>query len=86
MQKKLSSRENEVYELLISGKTNREICRELCICRGTLERHITSIYRKKGVKNRFELVFKSKKYKRKEDNEVFIIEFVCSYDFDAHKS
>lgn len=64
MQKKLSSRENEVYELLISGKTNKQICRELCICRGTLERHITSIYRKKGVKNRFELVFKSKKIQK----------------------
>lgn len=58
--KSLSLRENEIYELIIIGKTNREICRELCICRGTLERHISSIYRKKGVKNRFELVFKSK--------------------------
>lgn len=59
--KRLSPREKEVYELIIIGKTNREICRELCICKGTLERHITSIYQKKGVKNRFELVFKSRK-------------------------
>lgn len=56
--KKLSPREKEVYELMISGKTNREICADLCICRGTLEKYITKIYRKKGVKNRLELVFK----------------------------
>lgn len=55
---KLSPREKEVYELMISGKTNREICADLCICRGTLEKYITKIYRKKGVKNRLELVFK----------------------------
>lgn len=61
MQKKLSPRETEVYELILIGKTNKQICRELCICKGTLERHITSIYQKKGVKNRFELVFRSKK-------------------------
>lgn len=60
MQKKLSPRETEVYELILIGKTNKQICRELCICKGTLERHITSIYQKKGVKNRLELVFRLK--------------------------
>ena len=56
----LSPREKEVYEHMRSGKTNREICTDLCICRGTLEKYITKIYRKKGVKTRLELVFRLK--------------------------
>lgn len=56
--KKLSPREKEVYELMISGQTNVTICKILCICRGTLEKYITKIYRKKEVKNRIELINK----------------------------
>ena len=62
MLKKLSPREKEVYELMISVQTNKYICKILCICRGTLEKYITKIYRKKEVKNRIELI--NKHYER----------------------
>lgn len=55
---KLSRRENEIFKLIIGGKTNREIREILCICKGTLERHITNIYQKKNVRNRIELLNK----------------------------
>ena len=57
---RLSPRETEVYELIVVGKTNKQICKELCICKSTLEKYITKIYQKKGVKNRIELVFRLK--------------------------
>ena len=57
---RLSPREKEVYELIVVGKTNKQICKELCICKSTLEKYITKIYQKKGVKNRIELVFRLK--------------------------
>ncbi len=57
---RLSPRESEVYELIVIGKTNKQICKELCICKSTLEKYITKIYQKKGVKNRIELVFRLK--------------------------
>lgn len=57
---RLSPREKEVYELIVIGKTNKQICKELCICKSTLEKYITKIYQKKGVKNRIELVFRLK--------------------------
>lgn len=56
MKRKLSPRENEVYEMIVNGKTNREIWNELCISRKTLENHIGRIYDKKEVSNRIELV------------------------------
>ena len=62
MLKKLSPREKEVYELMISGQTNVDICRKLCIGKSTLECHISSIYGKKEVKNRIELI--NKHYER----------------------
>lgn len=62
MLKKLSPREKEVYELMISGQTNVDICQKLCIGKSTLECHISSIYRKKEVKNRIELI--NKHYER----------------------
>ncbi len=56
MKRKLSPRESEVYTMIVSGKTNREIWNELCISRKTLENHISRIYDKKEVSNRIELM------------------------------
>ncbi len=58
MTKKLSPRETEVYQLIICGATNKSICQRLCIGKSTLECHISSIYKKKEVKNRIELINK----------------------------
>lgn len=52
---RLTERQREVYNLIISGKTNKEIMTELFIERSTLKSHINQIYRKLGVKSRREL-------------------------------
>lgn len=51
----LTVRQKEVYELIISGKTNKEIISELFIEQSTLKSHINQIYRKLNIKNRNEL-------------------------------
>jgi len=45
----------EVYDLIISGKTNKEIMTELFIEQSTLKSHINQIYKKLNIKNRREL-------------------------------
>ena len=51
----LTMRQKEVYDLIISGKTNKEIISELFIEQSTLKSHINQIYRKLNIKNRNEL-------------------------------
>ncbi|MBL7794293.1 MAG: helix-turn-helix transcriptional regulator [Saprospiraceae bacterium] len=51
----LSDRQMEVYDLIISGKTNKEIMTELFIEQSTLKSHINQIYKKLNIKNRREL-------------------------------
>lgn len=48
----LTKREREVLELVVEGKTNREIAAVLFIAEVTVSKNITSIYRKLGVKGR----------------------------------
>lgn len=55
----LSERQKEVYELIILGKTNKEIMTELFIEQSTLKSHINQIYRKLNIKSRSELKSKS---------------------------
>jgi DNA-binding CsgD family transcriptional regulator len=52
----LSRREAELLPLLIEGLSNEEIAERLFISPHTVKNHITSIYRKAGVSNRFELL------------------------------
>ena len=47
-----SEREREVFSNLLEGCTNQEIADSLGICEKTVEVHLTSIYRKIGVKSR----------------------------------
>ena len=54
--KKLSQREQEIYKLLIDGKSRKDIMDKLCIAKSTLDLHIVHIFRKKSVKNRLELI------------------------------
>ncbi len=56
----LTERQREVYDLIISGKTNKEIMSELFIEQSTLKSHINQIYRKLEIKSRRELKSKIK--------------------------
>lgn len=51
----LSERQKEVYNLIVSGKTNKEIMTELFIEQSTLKSHINQIYKKLNIQNRREL-------------------------------
>lgn len=53
--KDLTARQREVYELIIAGKTNKEIIAELFIEQSTLKTHINQIYKKLKIKSRNEL-------------------------------
>ncbi|MFC6356404.1 LuxR C-terminal-related transcriptional regulator [Luethyella okanaganae] len=48
----VSPRELEVLELLVVGKTNAAIARELSISTGTVKRHVVNLYTKLGVSSR----------------------------------
>ena len=50
----LSSQEQRVLQLLVAGRTNPEIARELVISVNTVKDHVKHLYRKLGVSNRLE--------------------------------
>ena len=52
----LTKRECQIVELLIQGRTNRDMERELFISLQTVKNYITSVYKKLQVRNRVELV------------------------------
>jgi DNA-binding CsgD family transcriptional regulator len=56
----LSRREREILELLLKGKTYREIMEILFISMPTVKTHVSSIYRKTETKNRTQLLLKVK--------------------------
>ena len=52
----LTSRESEILDLIVSGKTNGEIAQELSLSVGTVRFHVSNILSKLGVSNRTEAV------------------------------
>lgn len=54
LQNLITERELDVLRLLVLGKTNEEISKELVVVLKTVEKHVASIFRKLGVKNRTE--------------------------------
>jgi pimeloyl-ACP methyl ester carboxylesterase/DNA-binding CsgD family transcriptional regulator len=52
----LTGRQSEVYALLAVGRTNREIGAQLFLSERTVERHISDLYGRLGVRNRAEAV------------------------------
>lgn len=51
-------RQREVLDLMVVGKTNREIASELNVAEGTVKLHSLSIYRSLGVSNRVQAVLR----------------------------
>lgn len=53
---KMTRREREVLDLLITGKTNKQIAQILGVSAFTVRDHVSSVLRKTGKSNRLELV------------------------------
>jgi DNA-binding CsgD family transcriptional regulator len=51
----ISQREREIIDLLLKGRSNKEIEDQLFISINTVRNHIYNIYRKLGIRNRVEL-------------------------------
>ena len=56
----LSERELEVLTLLATGRTNREIARDLFVTVGTIKTHTSNIYGKLGARNRADALAKAR--------------------------
>jgi LuxR family transcriptional regulator, maltose regulon positive regulatory protein len=56
--KNLSKREKDVIELLLQGKSNKQIALTLGISESTVEFHLRSVYRKLQVSSRAEAILK----------------------------
>jgi DNA-binding CsgD family transcriptional regulator len=52
----LTKREQEIVGLILAGKNNVDIHSALFISPGTVRNHVSSIYRKLGLKNRYQLL------------------------------
>jgi DNA-binding NarL/FixJ family response regulator len=53
--KQLTEREQEIARLIAAGASNPEIAQELFLSRKTVERHLSNVFKKVGVRNRAEL-------------------------------
>ena len=51
----LTTRQKQVYDLILLNKSNKEICKELFIELSTLKTHINKIYKTMNVRSRKEL-------------------------------
>jgi len=48
----LSTRQRQIFELIIAGLSNKEIARNLCLAEGTVKIHIAKLFDKLGVQHR----------------------------------
>ena len=56
----LTEREKEVFRLLASGRTNREIAADLFVTVGTIKAHTSNIYAKLQARNRAEALARAR--------------------------
>jgi len=52
----LTPRQRDVLDLMVGGKTNKEIARELDLSESTVKIHVAALFRALGVRNRVEAV------------------------------
>lgn len=52
----ISKRELEILRLVLEGRSNKEIEQQLFISYHTVKNHVSSLYRKLGIKNRYQLL------------------------------
>jgi DNA-binding CsgD family transcriptional regulator len=52
----ITKRESEIIELLLIGKSNKEIAGQLCIAHHTVKNHIYRLYQKLDVNKRYQLL------------------------------
>jgi DNA-binding CsgD family transcriptional regulator len=60
---RLTEREQAIVSLIAGGASNPEIAQELFLSRKTVERHVSNVLRKVGVRNRAELAAKAAELK-----------------------
>ena len=53
---KLTTRESEIYQLILLGKSNKKIGDELFISINTVKTHVAKILKKRAANNRIELI------------------------------
>jgi two-component system nitrate/nitrite response regulator NarL len=58
---RLTTREQEIVQLVCLGLKNRQIAQELSITAGTVKVHLMHVFEKTGVKDRYELALRSPK-------------------------
>jgi len=71
-QKKITQREKEILVLVLQGKDNREIEKELFVSYKTVKSHLYNIYQKMGVKNRLQLMNVVQEYLKKNNSKKVI--------------
>lgn len=52
----LTTREQEIFSLLLEGASNKEIAEQLFLSEGTVRVYLSGIYSKLGVKNRAQAI------------------------------
>ena len=53
----LSSRQREIFDLIVVGQSNKEIARNLGLSEGTVKIHVAKLFRKLGVRHRSAVAF-----------------------------
>jgi len=51
---RLTKREKEILDLVFEGKSSKDVAETLCVSKRTIDWHLTRIYEKLGVSNRFQ--------------------------------
>ncbi len=59
---RLTHRQLEVFKLLLQGKTNKTIARELDLSEGTVKIHVAAIFKALGVSNRTEAAIAAQRF------------------------